>query len=444
MNRISGGPILRMFKLASAIKKDGWTNILTGLGLKATDKRVNAEIEYLPLRETEVENLYAGDDIAAKVVDVIPRQGLRAWIEYKNLEKDIEKKIDAKLYELNAPKELEKAWRWARLYGGSGILIATDNSNNLDKPLDSNKINEVTSLVTLNRYELTQIEIDKDIKSKNFGNPVKYQLQSSHGGVDTKIIHHSRLLLFYGVDLPVRLKIQNNYWGDSVLSRLYNVLRNFNTGHDSAASILHDFRQGILTIKNLADIIASENDELITQRIQLMNTCRSILNTIVLDEGEKYEQQTASVTGIKDLLDKLDDRLVAATGLPHTIILGDSPSGLGASGDSENRDFYDTISEQQESVLRKPIERLIELILASKKGPTKGNTTIDWSFEFRSLWQMDEKERAQIEKIVAEKDAIYIDRGVVDPDEVAISRFGGEGFSQETIIDLESRKASDA
>ena len=51
-----------------------------------------------------------------------------------------------------------------------------------------------------------------------------------------------------------------------------------------------------------------------------------------------------------------------------------------------------------------------------------------------------EEQEALVKKVTAETDAIYLDRGVLDAAEVAISRFGGNHFSTNTVIDIELRK----
>ena len=68
-------------------------------------------------------------------------------------------------------------------------------------------------------------------------------------------------------------------------------------------------------------------------------------------------------------------------------------------------------------------------------GPTKGQVLPDLSFVFNSLWQMDDKERAEIEKIVAEKDAIYYNINVLTENEIANNRYGGATYSQDTVLD---------
>ncbi|KKM23144.1 hypothetical protein LCGC14_1618110, partial [marine sediment metagenome] len=55
--------------------------------------------------------------------------------------------------------------------------------------------------------------------------------------------------------------------------------------------------------------------------------------------------------------------------------------------------------------------------------------------EWVPLWQLTEEEEAKRRKSVAESDAIYINSGVLDPTEVANSRFGGEVYSAETVLD---------
>jgi hypothetical protein len=54
---------------------------------------------------------------------------------------------------------------------------------------------------------------------------------------------------------------------------------------------------------------------------------------------------------------------------------------------------------------------------------------------------MTEKEQAEVRKIQADTDAIYIDTGVVAEDEITYSRFGGGEYSTDTILDLEKRNA---
>jgi hypothetical protein len=98
------------------------------------------------------------------------------------------------------------------------------------------------------------------------------------------------------------------------------------------------------------------------------------------------------------------------------------------------------IKQKQEGKLRPMLDRLIQLIFVSKDGYFKGVEPEDWNLEFIPLWQNTEEQEANIRRTVAETDAIYIDRGVLDPTEVAVSRFGGTVWSMNTEIDLKDRQ----
>jgi hypothetical protein len=73
--------------------------------------------------------------------------------------------------------------------------------------------------------------------------------------------------------------------------------------------------------------------------------------------------------------------------------------------------------------------------MRSSNGPTGGRVPEAWSFVFRALWQQDSKQQADERLAIAQADALYLDRGVLSETEVANSRFGGDGFSADTVLD---------
>ena len=56
--------------------------------------------------------------------------------------------------------------------------------------------------------------------------------------------------------------------------------------------------------------------------------------------------------------------------------------------------------------------------------------------------EMTETEIVTNRKLQAETDAVYITNGVLTPDEVAISRFGGDNYSLDTKLFSEDRQAA--
>jgi len=426
-------------KIARSVR-DGWSNILTALGIKGKDKRISGQIAHIILSESEVEELYSGDDIAEKVVNRIPLDGTKEWIELTGYEIEIKEKLNKELKRLSVKKNFTDAWAWGRLYGGAGLLIICADGKEYDQPLEASSLRYINNLILLSRYELQPdtSKIISDLKSPNFGMPEFYTIQPRNmAGQEAqgKKIHYSRIIRFDGSPLPRQKFIANCYWHDSVLSRLSQIISDYAQSNDSVGGVLLDFRQGVMKMKGLADKVAAGFEKEITDRLEILNTTRSILNTAVIDaDSEDYIQQASPLTGVKDLLIQINNRLVAATDMPHTIILGESPSGLGATGQSEKDDYYAKVGQLQENKIRPCLEYLIELIKAQKviNFSTKENKG---GFNFLPLKKQAEKEKAETRKITAETDQIYWNMGSVSEKEIRENRFGGEKYSAETEID---------
>lgn len=427
---------------------DGWQNILTNLGKTNKDKRTGMQANERYLTQQEVDPIYQIDDMCAKIIDRLPedmtREGFSVITDSgDDLTKDIERIFER----LDLDSKIEEALKWARLYGGAGAVLGLRDGKMPWEPVEMNSIKSLEYVTVLDRYRLVSDgggdNIDSNVQSKNFGKPVFYRLQNSSIKINERSfvkIHNSRIIRFNGIKVGHDKMNMVDYWGDSVLSRLFNVIRNFQGAHDSAAVILTDFTQMIIKLKNLADMIASGDDQLVQTRLALMSATASIVNAVVIEEGEEAERKTTNVTGLPDMLRMINARLVAATEYPHTILLGEgADGGLGTTGQSEKRDYYDFVKNQQESKLRPILKQFLNMIFLAKDGPTKGKVP-QYTITFNPLWQPTEKEVVETRKMQAEIDEKYINAQVLDPKEVTDSRFGQGGYSFETTIDMQLRK----
>ena len=186
-------------KNAKVTRSDDWANLMTALGRKGIDKRTGAVPFYQPLGEGMCDELYAGDDVARRVVDIIPNEGTREWIEF-HVDEVEEKKLTNVLTKLDVRKRINQAWRWARLYGGSGIYLSINDGGKPHEPVKLNNIKSVDSLAVFHRYELypaTINDLDTNIGSPNFGLPETYSLFPRIGVTNpVQSVHHtSRILL---------------------------------------------------------------------------------------------------------------------------------------------------------------------------------------------------------------------------------------------------------
>jgi phage-related protein (TIGR01555 family) len=425
-----------MAKSQKSLKKqkrtDSWSNLVTLLGTSA-DKRMASNLYWDHHDPEFYEQMYAGGGIPARIVDLIPDEALRYWIDWTGVNKDTAEALHDKCEELDVRGALSKSWKWGRAYGGAVCHIVTDTP---DPASPLQKGERVIGLRDLSRWDLRILttDIEFDFGSPNWGHPRIYylnvQMGSQYKGYP---IHWTRMLRFDGQLVPRRTYIRNNYWHDSILNRLYNSIRNYETANDAAASCLADFNVDVFKMKNLANLIGAGKEQIVKNRIETIAYSKSVINSIIIDaDDEEYENKQRSMQGFAELLVHQANRLVAETDIPHTKLLGESPDGSNATGNSTSQQWYNFIASEQENYLRPKLKRLVELLFPEI--PNLG-------FKFKSLRTLDDIEKADLRLKIAQTDQIYHDIGALDSTEITESRWGGDEWSMETEIDEEGRAA---
>jgi hypothetical protein len=135
---------------------DAWENVVTLLGTsydKSTYHRVYPEVWY---DCDELEDLYYGDSYARRAieepVDAAFRQGYDLTNEKAfdsetfNEDKD---QIQLVLDEHDAVCQLKEALYWGALYGRGGLLLGVDDGQDLETPLDLERVRELKYLEVL-------------------------------------------------------------------------------------------------------------------------------------------------------------------------------------------------------------------------------------------------------------------------------------------------------
>jgi phage-related protein (TIGR01555 family) len=127
--------------------------------------------------------------------------------------------------------------------------------------------------------------------------------------------------------------------------------------------------------------------------------------------------------------------IIGASKIPHTVLFGESPSGLGSTGRSEERDFAKMLADYQQSTFHRLLKKLMTYIMLGKMGPTNGRVPESWRIKFNDLFELNEREKADVRARVAAVDGRYIQLGVLSPKEVADARYGGSEWSMELTLD---------
>jgi phage-related protein (TIGR01555 family) len=415
---------------------DGWSNVLTGHGTSAYDKSYYTRFCTDVITEDEGRDLWRGDDLAARAVEAIVDEAtvkpFKACIpddaegNDEQYGKELVDKIESKWTELEALDVLHEAACIERACGGAAIMLgADDGALSLEEPLNLERVKSFNWLTVFEPREVCPVQWYTDARAPKFGKPEIYMLTPIITGtpkpgaqLQTPMVrvHESRLIIFKGV----RVSRTNQYgqstgWGDNIFTRAYRTLRGFNAAYGGAEILVHEFGLPVFKIKGLADIIAKDNKQLFTARMQALALSMSTARAALIDSEESYERQTMTVTGLSDLLLQFCKRLAAAFNTPVSVLFGEAPGGINASGAQNDQiSIWNKRVEAYRCKKLIPALRLItQLILI-----TMGGEPDKWWIEGEPLQTPTAKEEADTEKVETDTIVELWDRGLLSTDEI--------------------------
>jgi uncharacterized protein len=401
----------------------GVVNKTTGLGIRGFDPSASssfANIGYCS--PIFLNNIYRSHWAARKVVDYLPSQMIRRWGEIKLGSGDVSNiaVVGKKLNSLRFLYEL--AQKTANLCGGAAIIrLANDGLSEKD-PLIPYPNLQIEYSPVLDSQEIFP---EPSALRSNWHNPEYYLVHT----IDRSyLVHKSRVIRFNGLFAGKEGRLRNMGWDDSVLIPFLNPLMRHLSAIGYVAAAVKDFEVFVHYIQGLFDRLDSiEGEEKIATRLLLNQQQRSSLRGMVADlESEKLEYVSRTFTGVGDVLDRIKDEMVAASGLTKPQFLQEHPSGLAATGESERLAEADAIEALQERQWGENIRFDCALALS--------NTTEDWDWEWKSLYRSTPSELAKIKLDMARTDLSYERRGILSEEEIRNSRFSLPEYSQETVL----------
>lgn len=332
---------------------------------------------------------------------------------------------------------LSEVIKLQRLYGGAGLVLLIDDGLPEDEPVDVARIRSVNGYIPLSRWEL----IPEDFNITDWSKPSHYRLTTSQkitpeqdGPYVNLRIHSSRVARFDGMYLPWRVRARNTGWGQSVLQVIWEAYKRYESAMAGLESMTQDADLFVHKIPGLFQRIASGNESDLRKRLEANNLSRSVYGGMVVDTEEDLSFLNRALSNIATATDPFVKDLQAATGWPASILMGDSPGGLGKEGRFEERVWASLVEQWQEVYCRTAITEIFQYVLASREGPVRGKPPASWAVHFPSVFTQTDEEKAALRLQMAQVDAQYVNLGVLNAIEIRESRFGGTQYSIETSL----------
>ena len=395
--------------------RDTLVNLVSKLGTSA-DKAYHNQFGTQILDHATLTTAYRGDWVARKVVDVPADDATREWRAWQ-AEADQIEAIEAVEESLGVQEKLKDALVCARLYGG-GALVLGVNGDDPSKELVPERVSRggLKFVHAVSRHEIKAGELELDVTQPNFGAPMYYEV-SRPQAVGVRI-HASRVVRLVGQKIPDRAQSTDG-WGDPILQSVYDAVMNVASSTAGVASLIQEAKVDVIKVPGMmAQLGDPDYRARLTERFSSGNQLKSIVNALLLDKEEDWERITVSFAGLPEIMKLYLLIASGAADIPATRLLGQSAVGLGATGEGDLRNYYDSIASKQKNTVSPALRVLDEVLIRSALGSRPEEIWYEWN----SLWQTSPKEKAETDKIRADTYKLDVDAQLIEPEILRTAR----------------------
>lgn len=416
------------------IQNDGWINAITNLGKQNVDKTTGNQVApYTLLDDAQLASIWMGDGIGRKVVAAPVDDGVRPWFE---VEADTEGKLVKELDRLKARQALREAGYWARLYGGSIILMGFADGLDLAVPRTASD-KEMTFLKAYPRTRTWFTQEDLGKEGSAYYDQAEWFMITKLDGTQVRV-HRSRCLCMFGAPAPgdkfTSQTLELRFWGTSVLQAGFDRLAALGTSFQAIDNLLQEFAVGKFKITGLAEILSSNNTKPLYDRMEIIKASMGVINAVLMDAdaNEDYTREIVPLSGVTDYLDRVMMMVSGVWGIPMTRLFGRSPAGLSATGESDLKTYYDEVQNWQTTEAGSIMTDLVRILNVRIKAVAEDDIKLVWG----NPNSPTPVESLTMKKTQADTMVAYINAGVLTPQEVRENVFAG-GHSFEISVDPE-------
>lgn len=227
-------------------------------------------------------------------------------------------------------------------------------------------------------------------------------------------VHKSRLIRLVANEVPVLLRPAYNFMGLPQAQILWDYVLHFQDCRIAVARLLKKFSMTVFKTSMEDILMAAQGTANLDARVRYMIQTMSNDGVLAVDkETEDVVKLETPISGVTDVVRQALEFLAALNRTPAVKLLGISPSGFNATGESDLRNYYDHIASQQEKVLRAGIKRVLECLQVKEFG----HVDTSLGFDFAPLGEADRAALATQQKTQADTVAVYLDRGIISAEE---------------------------
>lgn len=244
-------------------------------------------------------------------------------------------------------------------------------------------------------------------------------------------VHASRLITFTDNEPPLLLKPAYNFLGIPQAQILWDYVLHWNKARVSCVNILDKLNLTVFKT-SMSDILAqAEGIYNLDIKMKAFQRYRNNNSVLVCDrDSESVENITETISGATDIVRQALEFIACINRTPAVKLLGISPSGFNATGESDIRNYYDHIKAKQE-LYRDQLQTILNVLQLVYFGEIDESI----SFKFNEVGGDDVANNANVFKTQVDTLTTLQSAGVIDNTEarefIRTSEIGGLDYLSE-------------
>lgn len=351
------------------------------------------------------------------MVEIIAEKMTRKWIRLTTKGEqggdDRIERLNQLLEEHDVQGLFQKALEQDGFFGRGQIFIDHDDANDVENqkplPVRAGKIGKGDTI----RFQTVEalwsypgVYNASDPLRRDFYRPAQWW-------VNGRTVHTDRMITIVSREVPDILKPVYQFGGLALTQIAKPYVDNWLKTRESVSDLISAFSMMVLKT-DMSTFLQGGGAQSLVHRAEAMTKLRDNRGLHIVDkESEEMDNVSAPLSELAELQAQSQEHMASVSRIPLVVLTGITPAGLNASSEGELTAFDDGIGAQQEKKLRAPIKRVIDILQLIEWGdidPAIG-------FVFNPLREETPLDKATRHKTEADTAAIYIDRGVVSPDE---------------------------
>ena len=402
----------------SGATADSFVNFAQNLGVGSDNPMTGSTYGFNPVtrNRTLLEWVHRGSWLGGVAIDVVADDMTRAGVDImaQALDPDQISQIEESITSLGVWNAVNDTIKWARLYGGCIAVMLIDGQD-MSTPLRLNTIRkgQFFGLMALDRW-MVNPSLNNLVTQfgPDLGLPKFYTVTAQAPALSGVTIHHSRVIRLEGIRLPYWQRLMENLWGLSILERLYDRMVAFDSASTGAAQLVYKSYMRTYKIKGMREVIAQGGDALngLVKYVDMMRRFQGIEGITIMDGEDEFQGDShGAFSGLSDDLQQFGQQIAGALGIPLLRLFGQSPAGF-STGDTDLQNYYDTIKQAQEKDLKVGMTKVYR-VAAMSEGI---DVSDEFSIAFRSLWEMNAKDKAEVAESVGRTVLAAEETGAID------------------------------